>query len=137
MTTRVPVLDASAVLAMLWAEPGGALVRSVMDRASADGRQCPMTSVSWGEVLYKIGQRAGQAAMPEAVEVIDALPIALVDADRDLTVRAAMLKASRGMGYADAYCAALAMTLGVPVLTCDADFDALERDGLLEIQRAR
>ena len=62
MTTDAPVLDASAVLAMLWAEPGGPAVRSVMERASADGAQCPMTSVNWGEVLYKIGQRAGQSA---------------------------------------------------------------------------
>jgi len=137
VTTRSPVLDASALLAMLWAEPGGPEVRSVLERARRDEAPCPMTSVNWGEVVYKTGQRAGQTAMPQAVEALDALPIALVDADRDLTVRAALLKVSRGMGYADAYCAALAMALGRPVLTCDADFDELERDGLLEVLRAR
>jgi predicted nucleic acid-binding protein len=41
------------------------------------------------------------------------------------------------MGLADAYCAALAMTLKAPVLTCDSDFDELERDGLIEVVRAR
>lgn len=137
MTTSCPVLDSSAVLALLWDERGADLVQAVVDHARRDGTPCPMTAVNWGEVLYKVGQRAGQAAMPQAVEVLDGLPIALVDADRDLTVRAAALKASRGMGYADAYCAALAMALGAPVLTCDADFDGLERDGLLEVRRAR
>jgi predicted nucleic acid-binding protein len=96
-----------------------------------------MTSVNWGEVLYKVAQRMGPAAVPLLIERIDGMPIALVDVYRDLTVRAALLKASRGMGFADAYCAALALTLGAPVLTCDSDFDELERDGLLEVQRVR
>jgi predicted nucleic acid-binding protein len=96
-----------------------------------------MTTVNWGEVLYRVEQAAGAAAVPSVIERLDGMPIVLVDADRDLTVRAAGLKASRGMGFADACCAALAMTLGAPVLTCDSDFDDLERDGLLEVMRAR
>ena len=132
-----PVVDASALLALLLAEPGGTIVRSVFERAERDASPCPMTAVNWGEVLYRIAQIAGPAAVPSFIEQLDGMPIMLVDADRDLTVRAAMLKASRGMGLADAYCAALALTLGAPLLTCDSDFDELERDGLLEVLRAR
>jgi len=93
--------------------------------------------VNWGEALYRVEQVAGPAAVPSFIERSDSMPIMLVDADRDLTVRAAGLKASRGMGFADAYCAALALALGVPVLTCDSDFDELERDGLLQVLHAR
>jgi predicted nucleic acid-binding protein len=96
-----------------------------------------MTTVNWGEVLYRIEQLEGAAAVASLIEKLDGLPIILVDAGRDLTVRAAALKASRGLGYADAYCAALAIALKAPVLTCDADFDSLERDGLLEVLRVR
>jgi PIN domain nuclease of toxin-antitoxin system len=137
VASSLPVLDASAVLALLLDEPGADLVQSIADRAAHDATPCPMTTVNWGEVLYRIAQTAGPAAVPSFIEKLDGMPIALVDADRDLTVRAAMLKASRGMGFADAYCAALAIALDAPVLTCDSDFDDLERDGLLEILRAR
>ena len=137
MTSSAPVLDASAVLAFLQAEPGGPVVRSIFERAESEATPCPMTTVNWGEVLYRIEQLEGAAAVPSLIEKLDGMPILLVDAGRDLTVRAAALKASRGMGYADAYCAALAMTLKAPVLTCDADFDSLERDGLLEVLRVR
>jgi PIN domain nuclease of toxin-antitoxin system len=137
VTSSPPVLDASAVLAILRAEAGAQVVRSVLESAQQDSAPCPMTTVNWGEVLYKVGRRSGPAAVPPLIEKLDGLPIMLVDADRDLTVRAAMLKATRGLGYADAYCAALAMTLAAPVLTCDSDFDELERDGLIEVVRAR
>jgi ribonuclease VapC len=137
VTTRNPVLDSSAILALLWDEPGADRVQAIVEVAQRAATPCPMTAVNWGEVLYKIGQRAGSWAVPLAIEKLDGMPIALVDADRDLTVRAAMLKASRGMGLADAYCAALAIALDAPVLTCDSDFDDLERDGLLEVLRAR
>jgi PIN domain nuclease of toxin-antitoxin system len=137
VTSSPPILDASAVLALLLDEPGADRVQAVADRAGRDATPCPMTTVNWGEVLYRVEQLAGPAAVPAVIEKLDAMPIALVDADRDLTVRAAGLKVSRGMGFADAYCAALAMTLGAPVLTCDSDFDGLERDGLLEVLRAR
>jgi PIN domain nuclease of toxin-antitoxin system len=137
VTSRVPVLDASALLALLRAEPGARAVRSLLERAERDSTPCPMTSVNWGEVLYKVAQRTGPAAVPRLIEKLDGMPIVVVDVDRDLTVRAALLKASRGMGFADAYCAALALTLGAPVLTCDSDFDELERDGLLEVLRVR
>jgi PIN domain nuclease of toxin-antitoxin system len=135
--SSAPVLDASAVLAYLLDEPGADRVQAVATRAEREATPCPMTTVNWGEVLYGVQQRAGAAAVPAFVEKLDGMPILLVDAGRDLTVRAAALKASRGLGYADAYCAALAIALKAPILTCDADFDSLERDGLLEVLRVR
>ena len=137
MTSSAPVLDASAVLAFLLDERGADRVQAVTARAEREATPCPMTTVNWGEVLYGVQQRAGAAAVPSFIEILDGMPIILIDADRDLTVRAATLKASRGMGYADSYCAALAIALKAPVLTCDSDFDSLERDGLLKVLRVR
>jgi PIN domain nuclease of toxin-antitoxin system len=137
VTSSAPVLDASAVLAFLLDEPGADRVQAVANRAGREATPCPMTTVNWGEVLYRIEQLEGAAAVASLIEKLDGMPILLVDAGRDLTVRAAMLKASRGLGYADAYCAALALTLEAPILTCDADFDSLEHDGLLEVLRVR
>lgn len=132
-----PVLDASAVLALLLDEPGADRVEAVLERAVRAADPCPMTTVNWGEILYRVERLAGSAAVPPVVETLDGWPLLLVDVDRDLTVRAAGLKASRGLGYADAFCGALAMTLGAPVMTCDSDFDELERDGLIAVMRAR
>jgi PIN domain nuclease of toxin-antitoxin system len=135
--SSAPVVDASALLALVLDEQGADRVQALVDRAERDATLCSMTAVNWAEVLYRIEQLAGSAAVPAFIEKFDGMPILLVDIDRDLTVRAARLKAARGMGLADAYCAALALTLDAPVLTCDSDFDELQRDGLLEVLRAR
>lgn len=129
------MLDASALLALLWAEDGAPVVRSVLERAERDATPCPMTVVNWGEVVYTVAQRRGPAAVPRLIETMDGLPIALVEIDRDLALAAAMLKARQGLGYADSLCAALARALDAPVLTCDSDFDAL--DDVIEVRRIR
>lgn len=112
-------------------------MRAVLERASQAGASCPISVVNWGEVLYVVARRAGPAAIPRAIEKLGGLPIHVVDADRDLTVRAAMLKASGRLDYADAFCAALALTLDAPLMTCDRDFEAMACDGEFEVEFVR
>lgn len=88
-------------------------------------------------MLYITARRQGAHAVPRAIEMIDALPVSVVDADRALTLRATILKASGDLDYADAFCAALAQTLDAPVLTADGDFEALADDGALRVERIR
>ncbi|MFN4866907.1 MAG: type II toxin-antitoxin system VapC family toxin [Cyanobium sp.] len=107
------VLDASALLAYLRAEPGSEAVDGVLGSAL-------ITSVNWAEVLQKSlsagveveGLRQELQALGLAVE-----PFSAGDADT-----AALLwpqTRNLGLSLADRACLSLALRLNLPVLTCD------------------
>ena len=107
------VLDASALLAYLRAEPGSEAVDGVLGSAL-------ITSVNWAEVLQKSlsagveakGLRKELQALGLAVE-----PFSAGDADT-----AALLwpqTRNLGLSLADRACLSLALRLNLPVLTCD------------------
>jgi predicted nucleic acid-binding protein len=123
------VLDAHAVLCLLHEEAAAPVVAERLERAVESDELLPMCTVSWGEVVYRVAQ-SHQDRTSEAAGIIDTLPIALVDADRVLAARAALLKATHGLGYADSFAAALAMLLDAPLMTGDRDFLPLQEHGL-------
>ena len=107
------VLDASALLAYLRAEPGSEAVDGVLGSAL-------ITSVNWAEVLQKSlsagveakGLRQELQALGLAVE-----PFSAGDADT-----AALLwpqTRNLGLSLSDRACLILALRLNLPVLTCD------------------
>ena len=107
------VLDASALLAYLRAEPRSEAVDGVLGSAL-------ITSVNWAEVLQKSlsagveakGLRQELQALGLAVE-----PFSAGDADT-----AALLwpqTRNLGLSLADRACLSLALRLNLPVLTCD------------------
>ncbi len=130
------VLDSSAVLALLLNEPGADDVDGLLNDAIAAGSHHLMTSVNWAEVLYIAHRNVSFKNMAAIVAAVDELPIRMVDADRELSIAAAGIKSSRRLGLADAYAAALAVLLGLPLATTDANFEALAEDGL-QIRRIR
>lgn len=119
MTTRV-VLDASAVVALAHGEPGAEAVEPLVDGSC-------ISTVNWSEV----------ARVCVAVERDpDALRALLADAGCrtiDLTVDDATLAArlwpatrAAGLSLADRACLALATRLGVPAVTADRGWAALD-----------
>lgn len=106
-------LDASAVLALLFNEPGHAQV------ASRIRRSC-LSTVNLAEI---IGRFARDGHEPKAVlRQLTGLPIELVPfSAADATVAAAPLPLTGpyGLSLADRACLALAITRGIPVLTAD------------------
>jgi len=120
------VLDAFALLSYLQEEPGHQRVRSLLEDAASGRVSLSMCTVNFGEVLYWLERRRGAAAAYSLAANVRGLPVRLVDADLDLTVRAARVKAVSPVSLADAYAAALAQRLGAAVLTGDPDFQRLE-----------
>ncbi|MDF1542758.1 MAG: type II toxin-antitoxin system VapC family toxin [Anaerosomatales bacterium] len=120
------VLDAWAVMAYLRGEAAGEVVRDLLAGAREAGAALPLSVVNWGEVVYVTMRARGREDAVRVVAALDGLPVAVVDADRDLTSRAAMLKAEHRLSYADACAAALALALDLPLLTGDPEFRALE-----------
>ena len=54
--------------------------------------------------------------------VIDQMPLTVVDADKDLTMEAARLKAGHSVAYADCFAAALAVMKRAKIVTGDQAF---------------
>jgi len=84
-------------------------------------------SADGDEVLYIIERGDGPEAAREALGLVEQLPIRLVDANRDGTLRAARVKAHHRLSYADAFAVSLAQELGAAVVTGDPEFHAVEQ----------
>lgn len=105
------VLDASALLAWLQAEPGGELIESELASAA-------ISSLNWSEVLQK--------SLAHGVEIsglradMEALGLRILPFDASDAELAARLGApGSGLSLADRACLALGLRHGVPVWTAD------------------
>jgi ribonuclease VapC len=120
------VLDSHALLAYFEGEPGGALVRTLIQEAEQRRVRLYLSLINWGELCYMVRREKGEVAAHEVIARIDILPIRLRGVDRRLVHAAAMLKAAHPIAYADAFAAATANSLNVPVVTGDPEFRRLE-----------
>lgn len=114
------VLDASAVLALLFREPGHDRVAAVLD-ASA------LSSVNLAEVLSRFARDGRDVTA--ALSALLRSPIRVHPFDTDQAARCAALAPatqSLGLSLGDRACLALALTLGAPALTGDRVWAALD-----------
>lgn len=110
------VLDASAILAMLRAEPGSEEVAEVIADAL-------VSVINEAEVIGKLIWR-GQTP-DQAQSTVARLPYKLVDLDRNLCRRAGSWWGAtkrQGLSLADRCCLALAEREGLPALTTDTSW---------------
>lgn len=118
------ILDASALLAFLLAEPG----KERVAEALLDG--ATMTTVNFAEVAKKYVLRG---AKDLAATLADRLPVTLVSVDEDIAMRSALMAdvtRPAGLSLGDRVCLALGQRTGQTVLTADrAWLDVAERVG--------
>jgi predicted nucleic acid-binding protein len=107
-------------------EASGALVRTLIQEAEQRRIRLYASLINWGEVFYIVRREKGEVAAHEVVARIDVLPITLRGVDRKLVHAAATLKAAHPIAYADAFAAATANLLDVPVVTGDPEFRCLQ-----------
>jgi ribonuclease VapC len=114
------VLDASALLAFLFREPGHEEVAPLLDGAL-------MSTVNLSEVLSRFA-RDDHDPRPVAA-ALARVGIARVAFTERLAMRAAVIGpmvAARGLSLADRACLALAIARGLPVLTADRHWAELD-----------
>jgi len=87
-----------------------------------------MCIVNWGEVYYQVVRRFGEQKAEEIEQLIQTLPITLVEANKELTREAAGIKAVKRMAYADCFAVALARLKKAELYTGDPEFRAAEED---------
>lgn len=124
-------IDASALLAMLFAEPGADIVADAIAGSAA------MSAVNLSEVatvLVRHGRDAESILRPVR-EQLAVEPFA----DADALAAAALypLTASKGLSLGDRACLALAQRLGVPALTAEHGWAELDLDVAVQLIRPR
>ncbi len=113
------VLDASALLAAYFDEPGGDQVRGTLPGAL-------LSSVNYTEVIGKCLDRG--EAFSDTLRKLAAMGVRIVAHDIRLARRAGELRPltrSLGMSLGDRACLALAEREGLPALTADRSWKAL------------
>lgn len=117
------VLDASAVLALLYGEPGQDKIRERIR-----GTDVRVGAVNISEVSAKLAEAGFEKA--EVREALGALSATVHPFDEDLAHDAGMLRPAtreRGLSLGDRTCLALANSLGVAVLTTNGAWKGLDK----------
>jgi len=125
-----PVLDSSALLALLLGEPGAERVKVALPGAL-------LSSVNMAEVVSKLCERGMPAA--EARSAIEATGVRIVDFDADQACLSGELRPvtrSAGLSLGDRACLALARLNHLPTMTADTPWRELQGFDLIFIRGA-
>ena len=116
------VLDASALLTLMLAEPGESVVRE-------RGENALISAVNYSETLAKLVERGVE--LSAAKNLLELLDLNLVAFDQQQAEAAARLRQktrSQGLSFADRACLALAELQGLKVLTADRQWCSIKLD---------
>ncbi|MDA8163710.1 MAG: type II toxin-antitoxin system VapC family toxin [Desulfobacteraceae bacterium] len=122
------VFDSYAILAFLEDEPGADLVEKALRDVADNKTEGFLCVINWGEIYYTILREQGEAAAEEIAELLSHYPLQIIEADQQLTRKAAKLKGEHRIAYTDCFAAALAIQRQAVVLTGDPEFRQLENE---------
>jgi predicted nucleic acid-binding protein len=125
---RAAVLDSYALISYLEREEGYGEVAKIFDDCVAKDREVFVCVVNWGEVIYHALRAGGEKTAFLAEDAMRALPMQVVEANKELTYQAARLKASKKMSYADCFAAGLAMKKRCELVSGDKEFKQVEKE---------
>jgi ribonuclease VapC len=125
---KTTVLDASALLAMFFGEPGMEVMRELFHKVSETDRPVFISAVNWAEVLYKLEHKRGLAAIQDVKQFARTTSLEVVPVDREMAEAAAELKVKHDLGLADAFAAALAVQKKAELVAGDKEFAAVEKE---------
>lgn len=128
--------DAFAWLAWLQDEPGATAVQRWLDDAEGGRAECVTSIINLGEAYYRLVrvERHEAAESLWRMAVRGTLPVSVKDATRQRVRRAAELKASHAIAYADAFAVATALEFRATLLTGDPEIKPLETKHDLQVQ---
>jgi len=123
---RTYVLDSYALIAHFEDEAGGEQVRKILRAAAAGKTDLFLSVINLGELYYSTLRERKQEKAEEVLFLLEQLPISIVNADLEMTLDAARLKARYPVAYADCFAAALAIRKSAKVVTGDPEFGKFE-----------
>jgi predicted nucleic acid-binding protein len=120
------VLDSYALIAYSRGEKGAEAVAEIIDEGLNDKAELYLSVINWGEIYYITLRNFDIKRAELFKETISRYPINIVEANKELTLQAALFKAYNKISYADAFAAALAKNKKAVLVTGDKEFEALE-----------
>jgi predicted nucleic acid-binding protein len=114
-------------------EPAASQFEKFVNDALSGKIKLSISRMNYGEVLYSIAKDFAVSERARRLEDARNLPLTIYSINDGLLDEAVALKSVYSISYADCFCAAQAMRLGVPVVTGDPEFRILEADGLLKL----
>lgn len=122
MNDPAVVVDASALLAVLHDEPGGKEIEPHLDRAA-------LSTVNLAEVVQRsVAQGVASEGLREDLEALGLTIVPFTANDAVLAAELWRETRSLGLSLGDRACIALALRLGLPVLTADRAWGELRLD---------
>ena len=125
---KTTVLDASALLALLFDEPGAEKVENLLHQAAEADKPMYISAVNWAEVLYKMQHKHGVQGLDGVRQLERTMPLVVEPVDAQLAESAAGLKVAHDLGLADAFAAALARHKKAELVTADTEFKIVENE---------
>jgi ribonuclease VapC len=122
------VLDSYALLAYSEGEAGAETVTGLFLKGLNDQAEIFTCVVNWGEMYYIALREGGEDRAELYRSTLSKYPLELVDANEELSLRAARYKAAHKMSYADAFAAALAKQRNAELVTGDREFRTLGKE---------
>jgi len=122
------VLDSYALIAYGREEKGAEAVAEIIDDGLHERAELYLSVINWGEIYYITLRNFDRKRAELYKETIARYPIIIVEANKELTLQAAEIKAYNKMSYADAFAAALAKTKKAILVTGDKEFKSLENE---------
>lgn len=128
------VFDSYALIAFFRKEKSWELIQELLVKMGDDEINGWITTVNVGEIYYMISRKSSAKQAGLAINALLHFPIILVEADLELCLAAAKLKATYKLSYADAFAAALTISKKAVLLTGDQEFLNLKEEKGFEVQ---
>jgi ribonuclease VapC len=122
------VLDTYAVISFFYNEKGADDVEKILINAKEKNIPIFISAVNYGELFYAVLKKSGADAAMKAIEMIDLIPVEVIEVDRNLALLAGSYKATKKMSFADCFSAALAKIFNAAIVTGDREFFKVEKE---------
>jgi predicted nucleic acid-binding protein len=119
------LLDTSAILALLYGEPGADIVETVLNEAKRNRAEAFISFISRMEMLYVVWKDHGRERAVESLHYLDFLPLKVIESNEEILLKAAELKATMPISMADSWVASSAIRLNAVLVHKDPEFEAL------------
>ena len=120
------VLDSYSLIAYAEGEKGAKDVAEIFKSALDDKAELFLSVINWGEMYYIAMREGGKERAELYKDSFARYPIIILEANKEITLQAAELKALNKISYADAFAAALAKMKKGILVTGDKEFKVLE-----------
>ena len=123
--TKNIVFDSYALLVLFRQEHGHETVSHLLTDIAMGEKHGFMSVVNVGEVFYITARKQDEKKAQIALDSLKQFPLEFIEADMNLSLAAAKLKAKYKMSYADAFAAALTISKKGTLITGDKEFKHL------------